>query len=355
MRILFLSREDRCRGPMARAIADRLARKEGIDGHVFDSAGLDVPNSQPATEEVMYFLRQERFNIAQHRSKYLSEQVADGADVILCMTKELVERARKAVGDYYAPKVLLLNEAVDMPMKRMDVDSPEAATMDAYRRIYAALSATIGRLVRNLEDPGADPEMLGARTIAKKYKPGTAGAGASGAASALPPEKRRFLANQMFDFIERSFDAPTTPLIQEDLAAKGHAHATGEIEEILKQDLHGHVRVDRDGTWHVMPGASEKRRNTAREEARARLEEKKRQSRIVAREEKMTVDLALETLGISRTTSLEDARGKYKQLVKRYHPDKFHDDPEFRDMAEYKAKRINEAWAMVEGILGEDV
>jgi curved DNA-binding protein CbpA len=38
-------------------------------------------------------------------------------------------------------------------------------------------------------------------------------------------------------------------------------------------------------------------------------------------------------------------------LLKRYHPDKFHDDEEFRAMAESKARRINRAWEVLKTAL----
>jgi hypothetical protein len=37
----------------------------------------------------------------------------------------------------------------------------------------------------------------------------------------------------------------------------------------------------------------------------------------------------------------------------RHHPDNFHDDPEFRTLAEIKVRRLNAAWTMVKKMMGE--
>lgn len=362
MRILFVSEEDRCRGPMARALAERLARLAGLDGVVFDSAGLAAKGNETPSLEAAAFLKHEKINILNHRSKPLSVEIADGADVIFCMTAVQTTGAKKLLGEYYAPKVVLLNEGIDLATKRLDVDPPPTPTMASFRRLYASLSASMGRLVRTLEDPHAVPEYFGARSIAPKLKAGTGGAGPRTTQNTLNPEKRRFLTNVIFDLIERSFEPQTTALLLDELKGMGHELPLFELEEIMKQDLHNALRIDKDGVWHVISGAREQRREKAKAEARARAQQatgngttsgtgsgtsgdQKRAERPAAR--RLTEQEALETLGVTGQTSADEARSKYRALLKKYHPDKFHDDEEFRTLAEEKAKRINEAWNML--------
>ncbi|MBI1293036.1 DnaJ domain-containing protein [bacterium] len=356
MRILFVSEHDRCRGPMVRALAERLARKANLDGVVFDSAGINTPGNETPTVEAATFLRNEKINILNHRSKPLSVEIADGADVVFCMTKSQTDETRRRLGDYYAPKVVLLNEGIDLATKKMDVDPPTGDSVAAYRRLYASLSAAMGRLVRTLEDPEVVPEYFGAKAVAPRMKAGTGGAGPRASAHTLDPEKRRFLANVIFDLLERSFEPHTTSLILDDLKTMGHEVPLFEVEEVMRQDLHGSIRQDKDGVWHVVAGAREQRREKAKAEARARAEksggahhhkhhEKQPEKPRPAR--RLTEQEALEALGVTMATPHAEARSKYRALLKKYHPDKFHDDDEFRALAEEKAKRINEAWNML--------
>jgi protein-tyrosine-phosphatase/DnaJ-domain-containing protein 1 len=367
LRILFVSDEDRCRGPMARAVAERLARKADLEGAVFDSAGLTTTGNEGPTLEAATFMRGEKYNILNHRSKPLGPELADGADVIFCMTRMQVAEAKNRVGDYYAPKIILLNEGIDLATKRMDIEPPEGNSIQGFRRLYASLSAAMGRLVRTLEEPNVAPEFFGCRNVPKRMKPGTAGAGPRASAATIDPERRRFLSNIIFDLLERSFEPHTTSLLLDDMKGMGQELALFELEELLRQDLHNLIRQDKDGVWHVISGAREKRRDEAKARARAKAGEAREQQRSekpAARNNgnKMTEAEAFELLGLKSDTEAGEARSKFRSLMKKYHPDKFHDDDEFRALAEEKARRINEAWNLLkerfvtaEESVGEDV
>lgn len=50
-----------------------------------------------------------------------------------------------------------------------------------------------------------------------------------------------------------------------------------------------------------------------------------------------------EVLGVSQNASIEDIKKAYRELVKKYHPDKYQDNP-LRELAEEKLREINEAY-----------
>ncbi len=51
-----------------------------------------------------------------------------------------------------------------------------------------------------------------------------------------------------------------------------------------------------------------------------------------------------EVLGIRKGASKDEIRNAYRELVKRYHPDKFQSNPDMLKLAEEKMKEINEAY-----------
>jgi DnaJ like chaperone protein len=66
--------------------------------------------------------------------------------------------------------------------------------------------------------------------------------------------------------------------------------------------------------------------------------------------ETLTLEAAFAHLGLPRDTTPAAAAKAYRRLLARYHPDKFHDDPEFRALAELKARKLNAAWALVRAL-----
>ena len=53
-----------------------------------------------------------------------------------------------------------------------------------------------------------------------------------------------------------------------------------------------------------------------------------------------------EVLGISENASEEEIKKAYKELVKKYHPDKYQDNP-LSELAEEKLQEVNEAYDML--------
>lgn len=341
---------------MARSIAEKFARKADLDGMVFDSAGTRAPNAKPPSMDAASFLRMEKIDILRHRSKPLNDHLADSADLILPMTAANVEEVRELLDPHFHPKVVLLNEAIDMSTRNMDVLPPRDSTVASLRRTYASLLASVGRLVRTLEDSGVCPEWFGAKTVERKFKVGSRSTNARASAATIDPEKRRYLANFLFDFLERAFEPPTISHLMEAVHGIGHHLGQSEVEEILRQDLHSYARQDRQGCWILKHDATARRREAARQSAQARNASTRTRAREAIDDEnaKLTPELAFTILGIGRTTGQEEARRKYRALLKRYHPDKFHDDEDFRQMAERKARRINEAWDLIKDSLDND-
>lgn len=361
MRILFVSDDDRCRGPVARAVSELLARQADVHDCVFDSCGLDQGPSQPAYVEVITLMKREKLNLLNHRSKKLTEQLADSADIVFGMTDAIVAGIIDLLGDYYAPKVILLNKGVDLETTRMDVERPNLNNFSAIRQTYAMLRASCGRLVRTLEEHDVKVEYFGVKPVARRMKPGAAGPRASKAT--IDPHKRQYLVNMSFDYIERAFEPPTTTSLLQHLHSMGQEISALELSEILKQDLHGFARQDKDGAWHLVTGAGAKRRAQAKAQARARAEEQRAEEQRAkepppppppAREERLTEEGAYEVLSITPETTRAEAQKKFRALLQRYHPDRFHDDPEFQEMADQKTKRINEAWAMLKDKLADE-
>lgn len=58
-----------------------------------------------------------------------------------------------------------------------------------------------------------------------------------------------------------------------------------------------------------------------------------------------------EVLGVGKNASMDEIKSAYKELIKKYHPDKYQDNP-LADLAEEKLKEINEAYEYLSNVKG---
>ncbi|MDK2970303.1 MAG: Low molecular weight phosphotyrosine protein phosphatase [Candidatus Sumerlaeota bacterium] len=359
MQILYVSDTDVCRGPMARALSLRHAETMGVVGASFDSVGLWVTQPSRPSRELVEFLRDDRLDITRHMSKPLQPARVRAADLIVCMTHRLAEKTKKAIEKPYRGKVLVLNDAVGFGAGReaQDILPPRRRTPKEMLAVYSRVKAGTGRLVRMLRDGNMRPEDWGVEPTEHRK------------VSYLDdPELRPFLVRFVEDLVERASEGVSVRDVIRALDVLGRPLSAIEVEELLRHDLRGKVRRNYLRRWEAVneprgprasaggsgsqsrgPSARGGRRRPAPENTtRKKAPPPPKKPQASAR---MTFDEALEVLTVKRSTPREEARKIYRKLLMRYHPDKFHDDDEFRQMAEEKTKRLNLAWDVAEMLL----
>ena len=126
MHILFVCSGNTCRSPMAEALAKAIAKDLGLP-HTFDSAGVYATPGMDASDLAKEVMRT-RYNLdlSQHKSKPLTRELIDAADLALCMTKEH-ERAVKA--RFPNDKTLTLGA---FSGKEQDVADPYGGSLSNY-------------------------------------------------------------------------------------------------------------------------------------------------------------------------------------------------------------------------------
>ncbi|MDX2175706.1 MAG: DnaJ domain-containing protein [Candidatus Sumerlaeia bacterium] len=342
LRLLFVSQDDLCRGPLAREIAQGIVAQQHVVGMNFDSAGLRAPVAQPPPEEVVHLAQLDHLNLAYHRSRPLTPELLANYDAALCMTVSIAERIRKGYPKEQGEKAVVLSKAAQVGWQTDDI--PSLVEIDGgWRTLVSQLRAAVGRLIRGVEGSLRPLDELG---VGKPIAIEVAG----------PPPGLSPLGLAVWSVLNGAQGPMRTADIVERLARMRHKTDAMAVSRLFQGELKRAVRADGQGGWSLAGGA---RPSAAAPPPAAPPRDEPRPSRPVPPTAAppppppppqpeafvvLSVTQAMVILGLPPKSDPDEVRRAYRDLMKRYHPDRFVDDPDFRQMAEEKARRINAAW-----------
>ena len=149
--VLVVCTGNTCRSPMAEGwLKPKLAGK----GWTAESAGVAARDGQPASPEAVDAMREIGIDISKHRSRALSKDRVDGADIILAMTdghrRELLFRFPEAKDKVF----LVKGFGLEKPGSVMD---PVGLPLDVYRRTRDEIIQALGEFLLHLAETGRFP------------------------------------------------------------------------------------------------------------------------------------------------------------------------------------------------------
>lgn len=143
-RILFVSKSDSCRGPMA---AELLLHEELAKEYKIGSRGLVVLFPEPANPKAEAIMRSHQMTLEKHEATQLMEEDLDGDTLILALEESY---KWKIVSDYANVKnVYTLGEFVD---DEREVPSAHGQPLVSYGENFELLRELVGKLARKLNE-----------------------------------------------------------------------------------------------------------------------------------------------------------------------------------------------------------
>lgn len=157
--VLFIDTGDNCRAPMAKGYLEKLMRERGIKHVEVITAGVMTRNGLLPTAESVQMLQEEGEDIRTHRSKPMTWEMLENADLILGMGAFQVQKATRTNANAKG-KTYLLKEYVGLTGKNVQISDPMGGTMEVYKKIFGELKAAINLLIDMELFTNPPPELL---------------------------------------------------------------------------------------------------------------------------------------------------------------------------------------------------
>ena len=145
--ILFLCTGNTCRSPMVYGVMKELFEEHNITHLDIRTAGvMTIPGLLP-TQESRMILEAEGVDISGHRSTQMTEDLLQGAELILGMTSFHVQMALRLYS-MSRHKTVLLKEFADPKTKNSQIQDPMGCTLEVYKRVFKEIQKTCRKIVR---------------------------------------------------------------------------------------------------------------------------------------------------------------------------------------------------------------
>lgn len=141
-KIIFVSKDDNCRGPMAERLLQRQTLLQEYD---IQSRGMVVLFPEPLNPKAEEIMRRNGVNIAEHEALAFEEKDITPDTLILTMEKA---QKRKIITEYgFFNNILTLNEYIG---EEKEVESMYGKSLEEYEESYVELEGYIRKLARKL-------------------------------------------------------------------------------------------------------------------------------------------------------------------------------------------------------------
>lgn len=148
--VLFVCTGNTCRSPMAEGILKNLLRIKGIDHIDVSSAGTAGLDNYPASENAVEAARVWDVDITGHRSRPVSREIIESADLILAMSPGHVDYILNISPSAKDRTYLIKGFPQPYSPAQEGVRDPIGGPLELYNQTYMELDEILRRVERDI-------------------------------------------------------------------------------------------------------------------------------------------------------------------------------------------------------------
>ncbi len=157
LKILFVCTGNTCRSPTAEGILKKMLTQKGINNFEISSAGIYGLSNAPASLLAIEVARTRNVDLSRHRSRELTKEMLQKADLILAMSPEHLDFIgridRKAIDKAYLLKVFPQSHHAsneDQIRGVLFIKDPIGGNLNDYEQSFSEIEKELNRIFPQL-------------------------------------------------------------------------------------------------------------------------------------------------------------------------------------------------------------